>query len=66
VTTDELCEGLIRHLETIGEETLEKNFTRDGEILCSVFAIVGPNAEEMTGLFREWMASKGYQRHVGE
>ncbi len=63
MSTEQLCEGLIRHLEIQGEEVFEKNFIKDDKITCSVFAIVGDNAEEMTGLFREWMASKGFKRH---
>ena len=62
MTTEVLCEGLIRHLETSGHELFEKNFVRDGEILCSVFAIVGPNAEELTGMVREWAHSKGLKQ----
>jgi hypothetical protein len=63
LTTTELCEGLIRHLETAGGETLEKNYIlKNGSIHASVFVIVGENAEEMTGLVREWFASKGLKR----
>lgn len=63
MTSDELCEGLVRHLETTGEEMLEKNFTKDGRVLCSVFVIIGDNAEEMTALIREWAHKAGFHRH---
>ena len=63
MTTEELCEGLVRHLETTGEELFEKNYYKDDRILCSVFVIVGDNAEELTGLVREWAQKRGFKRH---
>lgn len=63
MTSEELCEGLVRHLETMGEEMFEKNFIgSNGEIQCSVFCIVGPNAAEMTALVREWAHDNGFKR----
>lgn len=58
-----LCEGLVRHLETTGEELFEKNYVKDGRILCTVFCIIGPNAEEMTALVREWAHTSGFNRN---
>jgi hypothetical protein len=63
VTTEEVCEALTRHLEESGEELFEKNFIKNGEILVSIFAIIGPNAPEMTALFREWAMGSGFKRH---
>lgn len=63
-TTEYLCEHLIKQLEVADQEMFEKNFHRnaDGKILCSVFAIVGPLAEELTGMVREWANTKGMKR----
>lgn len=63
MTSEELCEALVRHLEIEGEEVFEKNFVKNGKITCSVFCIIGENAEEMTALVREWLASSGFKRH---
>jgi hypothetical protein len=62
LTTEKACEFLVRHLELLGEEMFEKNFVKDGRILCSVFCIIGPNAEELTGLIREWASTSGFKR----
>lgn len=56
------CEALVRHLEVCGEELLEKNFIQNDQITCSIFVILGPNTEELTGLVREWCLSKGLLR----
>lgn len=63
VTTEEVCEALTRHMEEAGEEVFEKNFIKDGEIVVSVFCIVGSNAAEMTALVREWLQHSGFKRH---
>lgn len=47
------------------EEAFEKQYERNGEILATVFAVVGPNAEEAVALFREWMNNKGFKRTSG-
>lgn len=62
ITTEQACESLARNLETVGEEMFEKNFVRNDEILCSVFCIIGPNAQELTALIREWATSKRMKR----
>ncbi len=63
MTTEELCEELLRHLETSGEEMFEKNFLRpDGEIAATIFCIVGPNSTELTALVREWAHNSGFKR----
>ncbi len=64
MTTLDICEALARHLEHTGEEMFEKNFIKaDGKIHCSVFAVIGPNAEEFTALVREWATKSGFKRH---
>lgn len=61
VTTEEIAESIVRHMETAGIEMLEKNFISNNKIVCSVFCIVGPDAEEMTAIIRKWIIGKGYK-----
>ena len=42
----------------------EKNYIRNGEIHATVLGIIGPNAEELTGLIREWAMAKELKRHT--
>lgn len=64
MTTLVICEALIRHLETNSQEMFEKNYILHDKIHASVFAIIGPHAEEMTALFREWATAKGFKRNT--
>lgn len=64
MTSEQICEAIVRHVEATGEEVFEKNFVQDDKITCSVFCIIGPNAEEMTALVREWLNSSGFKRNV--
>ena len=58
-----LCQGLLDHLDATGEEMFEKNLILpDGSIAASVFVIIGDNAEELTGLVREWASKNGMKR----
>ena len=62
--TTQICEALIRHMEIEGCEMFEKNYIRNGEIHATVLGIIGPNAEELTGLIREWAMAKELKRHT--
>jgi hypothetical protein len=74
-TSEELCEALVRHLELIGEDVLEKNFQRfadrgDGEnvieTLATVWVVLGSDADSFRAWVREWMKQNGYnQTEVG-
>jgi len=61
-TTEEACEFLVRETEMAGSEVFEKNFIKDGSILCSVFVFVGPDASEITALIREHLNKHLFQR----
>jgi hypothetical protein len=63
LSTEECCEFLIRRLETVGEEFFEKNYIQNNEIKASVFAVVGPNSEVVTGMLREWLHQNGFNRN---
>ncbi len=32
-TSEEICEALVRHVETTGSEVFEKNFVKDGKTI---------------------------------
>lgn len=60
-STEEICEALVRHLEVTGSEVLGKHFTKDGKILCAVWCMVGPNAEEFWRMVDRWLTEKGFK-----
>jgi hypothetical protein len=61
-TSEEICEALIRYIETTGADVFNKNFVRgkDGKILCTVWAVVGPEAAEFYRLVQEWVKTKEF------
>ncbi len=59
-SSEEICEALVRHVEMTGSEVFEKNFEKRGEVVCSVWCIVGPNAQKFRDMVREWLASEGF------
>lgn len=60
-TPEEICEALVRHVEVSGSEVFEKNFVKDGRILCTVFCIIGDNAQPFTKSVRDWLDSNGFR-----
>lgn len=60
MTSKEICEALVRHVETSGSEVFEKNFVEDGRIICSVWCIIGENAEDFNTANRKWLDDNGF------
>jgi hypothetical protein len=60
MTSEEICEALVRHVEVLGSEVFEKNFIKDERIICSVWCIVGSNAEEFALMVRRWLKENGF------
>ncbi len=60
-TTEEICEALVRHVETTGSEVFNKNFEKNGEAICSVWCIIGDNAEEFRAMIVKWLEKKGFK-----
>lgn len=60
-TSEEICEALVRHVEASGSEVFEKNFIKRGEVVCSVWCIIGDNAEEFAEMVRRWLADRGFK-----
>jgi hypothetical protein len=60
-TSEEICEALVRHLEAIGSDSLEKNFIQGDRITCSVWCVIGQDAEAFAEMARKWMDENGYK-----
>ena len=56
----EICEALVRHTEASGSEVFEKNFVKDGKVICSVWCMVGENADPFHRAIRRWLEEKGF------
>ena len=59
-TSEEICEALVRHLEVSGSEVFEKNFVQDGRIICTVWCMIGDNAQEFNTMIREWLEKNSF------
>jgi hypothetical protein len=57
----EICEALIRHVEMTGSEIFGKNFIKEGKAICSVWCIVGPNADKFNQMVKEWLNKEGFK-----
>jgi hypothetical protein len=60
-TSEEICEALVRHVEVMGSEIFEKNFVKDGKVVCSVWCIVGPNAQAFRDSVATWLYKNGFK-----
>ena len=60
MSSEEICEALVRHVETSGSEVFEKNFVNGGRIICSVWCVIGDNAEPFALKTMEWLAENGF------
>lgn len=59
-TSEEICEALVRHVEASGWEVFEKNFVKNGKVVCSVWCIVGGNAQTFCDMIRQWLADNEF------
>ena len=59
-TTEEICEALVRFVEVSGSEVFEKNFEKDGRAICTVWCVVGPNAQSFRDMVRQWLSKNGF------
>ncbi len=65
-TSEEICEALVRHVEIVGSEVFEKNFIKDGKVVCSVWCVVGDNAEAFMRQSRKWLEDNGFKKDIDE
>lgn len=65
-TSEEICEALIRHVEITGSEVFEKNFVENGRITCTVWCMVGKNAQSFNEMILGWLAENGFRRDSNE
>jgi hypothetical protein len=59
-TSEEICEALVRHVETTGSESFGKNFIQGRRIRCTVWCVLGDGAEEFCRMAERWLAENGY------
>lgn len=65
-TSEEICEALVRHVEVSGYEVFSKHFEVPGKgITCTVWCMIGDNAQEFTDMIEEWLISKGFKDTPG-
>ena len=64
-TSEEICEALVRHVEASGSEVFEKNFVRGGRTICTVWCMVGPEAQEFSEAITEWLKDNGFKDERG-
>jgi hypothetical protein len=62
MSSEEICEALVRHVETTGSDVFEKNFVKDGKILCTVWCVVGENAQPFNEAVTEWLNDNGFNQ----
>ena len=60
-TSEEICEALVRHTEVSGSDVLEKKFFKDGRIICSLWCIIGVDAEGFAKQARKWLEENGFK-----
>lgn len=61
-TSEDICEALVRYVETIGSEVFEKNFVEQGRIRCTVWCMIGDNAQGFNEMVKEWLETKGFRQ----
>lgn len=59
-TSEEICEALVRHVETTGSEVFEKFFVKGGRVICAVYCMVGENAEPFREAIQAWLKNNGF------
>jgi hypothetical protein len=60
-TSEEICEALVRHVETSGSEVFEKNFIKGDRIVCTVFCVIGTNADDFNWMVHRWLDANGFK-----
>lgn len=60
-TSEEICEALVRHVKVSGSEVFEKNFVQGDRIVCTVWCVIGPNADDFAWKTRKWLEENGFK-----
>lgn len=60
-TSEEICEALVRHVETTGSEVFNKNFVKNGKVICSVWCVIGNNARPFSESVLTWLGDQGFK-----
>jgi hypothetical protein len=60
-TSEEICEALIRHVEMSSSEVFEKDFVKDGKVICTVWCMIGDNTQEFRDSCIKWLTDNGFK-----
>lgn len=60
-SSEEICEALVRYVEASGSEVFEKNFVKGGKVVCTVWCMIGDNAEAFADAVRGWLSENGFK-----
>lgn len=60
-TSEEICEALARHVEISGAECFGKSFVQNGRVVCTVYCLIGPNAQKFDDAVVEWLTQNGFK-----
>lgn len=60
-SSEDICEALARHTELSGSDVFEKNYVKDERVVCTVWCLLGADAEEFVVMARQWLADRGYK-----
>ncbi len=65
-SSEEICEALVRHVEVSGSECFEKNFVLKDRVACTVWCVIGENAEGFRDMAIRWLSDQGFHRDGNE
>ncbi len=57
----EICEALARHVEIRGYDIFEKHFVRDGKVVCTIWCVMGSEAECFARTAHAWLDRHGFK-----
>ena len=60
-SSEDICEALVRHIESYGCEVFEKNFVENDKVTCTVWCVIGDNAQDFQRMVHAWMNKKGFK-----
>jgi hypothetical protein len=60
MSSEQICEALVRHVELSGSEFFEKNFVKNERIICTVWCVIGDNAQQFSDDVKEWLEVNGF------
>ena len=62
----DLCEALARHVEVSGSEIYSNRQRLNGEVVATVWCVVGQHAAEFDAMVREWFRQDRFNVDAGK